>query len=135
MKLLIFAKQYLPEISAQSIRISQIARRFCQNDRDLEVRIAAFDPDGKRIGENDGSEGNIKVKRYNRILLPSSALKPQSLNPLLLSKWVCIALKEINAFDPDIVLATTPPFTPTIALYAASKICRKKVLVHSRLQG
>ena len=126
MKLLIFAKQYLPEISAQSIRISQIARRFCQNDRDLEVRIAAFDPDGKRIGERDGSEGNINVKRYNRILLPSSALKPQSLNPLLLAKWVCIALKEINAFDPDIVLATTPPFTPTIALYAVSKICRKR---------
>jgi glycosyltransferase involved in cell wall biosynthesis len=46
---------------------------------------------------------------------------------LLLSKWVFIALKEINAFDPDIVLATTPPFTPTIALYAASKICRKKL--------
>ena len=124
-KLLVFAKQYLPEISAQSIRISQIARRFCQKDLDLRVRIVAFDPDGKRIGESDGSEGNIEVKRYNRIL-PSYALKPQSLNPLLLAKWIRIALKEINTLDPDIVLATTPPFTPTIALYVASKICRKR---------
>ena len=124
-KLLVFAKQYLPEISAQSIRISQIARRFCQKDLDLRVRIVAFDPDGKRIGESDGSEGNIEVKRYNRIL-PSYAFKPQSLNPLLLAKWIRIALKEINTLDPDIVLATTPPFTPTIALYVASKICRKR---------
>ena len=95
-KLLIFAKQYLPEISAQSIRISQIARRFCQKDFDLKVRIVAFDPDGKGIGESDGAKGNIEVKRYNRILLPSSALKPQSLNPLLLAFWIYIAMKEIR---------------------------------------
>jgi glycosyltransferase involved in cell wall biosynthesis len=125
-KILIFAKQYLPEISAQSIRISQIARRFCQNDRDLEVRIAAFDPEGRRIGEKDGSENSIVVKRYNRNILPASAYKPQSLNPLLLLFWIRIAVKEINDFGPDIILATTPPFTPTIAIYAASKIGRKR---------
>ena len=125
-KLLIFAKQYLPEISAQSIRISQMARRFCQKDCDLKVRIVALDPDGKRIGESEGSEGNIEVMRYNRTLLPASALKPQSLNPLLLSFWIYIAVKEIRVFDPDVVLATTPPFAPTIALYAASKISRKR---------
>lgn len=126
MKLLIFARQYLPEIGAQSIRISQIARRFCQKDRATKVRIVAFDPDSRGIGESDGHEGNIDVKRYNRILLPSSALKPQSLNPLLLAKWVWIASKEISAYEPDIVLATTPPFTPAIGLYAASKMTGKK---------
>lgn len=126
MKLLIFAKQYLPEISAQSIRISQMARRFCQMDKDFKVRIVAFDPEGRKIGESEGSEDNIEVKRYRRILLPSTVLKPQSLNPLLLTKWICIALKEIRALDPDVILTTTPPFTPTIAIYVAIKISGKR---------
>lgn len=121
-KLLIFAKQYLPEISAQSIRISQIARRFCVMNNDLTVRIVAFDPEGGRIGQRDGSEDNIEVKRYYRIFLPSFALKPQSLNPLLLVQWLYMVRKEIEGFNPDIVITTTPPFTPTIAVYAASKL-------------
>lgn len=132
MKLLIFAKQYLPEISAQSIRISQMARRFRFIDNDLTVRIVAFDPEGRLIGQNDGSEYKIEVKRYYRNFLPSFALKPQSLNPLLLVKWTYIVQREMEDFSPDIVIATTPPFTPPIAVYAASKIRRFVYVVDYR---
>jgi glycosyltransferase involved in cell wall biosynthesis len=126
MRLLIFAKQYLPEISAQSIRISQIAKRFCQKDKDLQVRVVVFDPEGRRIGKSDGSEDKIEVARYGRKLLPAAAFRPQSLNPLLLMKWIWITIREIRAFEPDVVLSTTPPFPSSTALHVASKIESKK---------
>ena len=127
MKLLIIAKQYIPDISAQSIRISQIARRFHERDKSLQIRVAVFDPEGRKIGRNEGSEDGINVERLSRNRLPASALKPQSLNPLLLALWIRIASKEIREFKPDIVMATTPPFTPSIAVYIATRIGRKKV--------
>jgi len=127
LKLLIIAKQYIPDISAQSIRISQIARRFHERDKSLQIRVAVFDPEGRKIGRNEGSEDGINVERLSRNRLPASTLKPQSLNPLLLALWIRIASKEIREFKPDIVMATTPPFTPSIAVYIASRISRKKV--------
>jgi glycosyltransferase involved in cell wall biosynthesis len=36
-------------------------------------------------------------------------------------------LKEIKEFNPDVTLATTPPFTPGIATYIAFKIVGRKV--------
>lgn len=127
MKLLIIAKQYIPDISAQSIRISQIARRFHERDKSLQIRVAVFDPEGRKIGRNEGSEDGINVERLSRNRLPAFALKPQSLNPLLLALWIRIASKEIREFKPDIIMATTPPFTPGIAVYMASRIGRKKI--------
>ena len=130
MRLLILSSYYLPEINAQSVRISIISRRFYQNDKNINIKIAVFNPGFKVIYENIDkkmlSEGSPEIIRYLRRLLPASAFQPQSLNPLLLAYWIYIAMKEIRVFDPDVVLATTPPFTPTIALYAASKICRKR---------
>jgi glycosyltransferase involved in cell wall biosynthesis len=126
-KLLIFAKQYLPDISAQSVRISQIARRFHFKDKNLQIKIVVFDPEGRKIGKNEGSEDGIELERFNRRLLPASLLKPQSLNPLLLALWIYIASKEIKDFNPDVVLATTPPFTPSIATYVASRIAGDEV--------
>jgi glycosyltransferase involved in cell wall biosynthesis len=122
LKLLIFAKQYLPEISAQSVRISQMARRLRQKDSDIQVRVVAFDPEGKDLGTKEGFETRIEVRRYHHKLLPPSALKPQSLNPVLLAIWLRIARREIESFKPDLVLATTPPFAPVTALYLASRM-------------
>ena len=126
MKLLIFAKQYLPEISAQSIRISQMARRLRQKDSDIQVRVVAFDPEGKDLGIDIGSENGIEVRRYHRKFLPPSALKPQSLNPMLLAFWLRIAQMEVESFKPDLVLATTPPFAPVTATYLASRVVGRK---------
>ena len=122
MKLLIFAKQYLPEISAQSVRISQMARRLRRKDSDIQVRVVVFDPEGKGLGIDEGSESGIEVRRCHRKLLPPSALKPQSLNPMLLAFWLRIARMEVESFKPDLVLATTPPFAPVTALYLASRM-------------
>ena len=122
MKLLIFAKQYLPEISAQSVRISQMARRLRRKDSDIQVRVVVFDPEGKGLGIDEGSESGIEVMRCHRKLLPPSALKPQSLNPMLLAFWLRIARMEVESFKPDLVLATTPPFAPVTALYLASRM-------------
>jgi glycosyltransferase involved in cell wall biosynthesis len=130
MRLLILSSYYLPEINAQSVRISIMSRRFYQNNKNIEIKIAVFNP-GYRVSlENAGKkmplEGSPEVIRYLRRLIPASAFQPQSLNPLLLAFWIYIAMKEIRGFNPDVVLATTPPFTPTIALYSASRICRKR---------
>jgi glycosyltransferase involved in cell wall biosynthesis len=127
LKLLIIAKQYIPDISAQSIRISQIARRFHERDKSLQIKVVVFDPEGRKIGRNEGSENGIDVERLSRNRLPASTLKPQSLNPLLLALWIRIASREMREFKPDIVMATTPPFTPSIAVYTASRIGGKKV--------
>jgi glycosyltransferase involved in cell wall biosynthesis len=127
LKLLIIAKQYIPDISAQSIRISQIARRFHERDKSLQIKVVVFDPEGRKIGRNEGSENGIDVERLSRNRLPTSTLKPQSLNPLLLALWIRIASREMREFKPDIVIATTPPFTPSIAVYIASRIGGKKV--------
>lgn len=126
MRLLILATYYLPDINAQSIRISQIARRFYQNDADMSIRIAVFDPKYECSSGSCESVGPEDIRRYNRKILPSFFFLPQSLNPLTLLSWLYISMKEICKFDPDFVLATTPPFTPTIALYLASKAFRKK---------
>jgi glycosyltransferase involved in cell wall biosynthesis len=127
-KLLILAKQYLPEISAQSIRVFQMAKRFSELDPDLIVKIIAFDPEGGKISENAGSDDRIEVERYSRNVLPSFAFKPQSLNPLLLIYWIYLARMGEKNFGPDIILATTPPFAPVVGLYIASIISRKKFL-------
>lgn len=121
MRLLIFAKHYLPEISALSTRLSQMARGFCRRDPEMAIRIVTFDPEGRRFDTCAGSEDRIEVRRYVSPL-PLSALKPQSLNPLLLALWTHIVLKEIRDFKPDVTMATTPPFVPVIALYLASSM-------------
>lgn len=130
MRLLILSSYYLPEINAQSIRISIMSRRFYQKDKDIKIKIAVFNPNYKMAHENAYKKtppnGPPEVVRYFRRLIPASAFQPQSLNPLLLAFWIYIAVKEIRGFNPDVVLATTPPFTPSIALYAASKISGKK---------
>lgn len=121
MRLLIFAKHYLPEISALSTRLSQMARGFCLRDPEMAIRIVTFDPEGRRFDTRAGSEDRIEVRRYASPL-PLSALKPQSLNPLLLALWTHIVLKEMRDFKPDVAMATTPPFVPVIALYLASSM-------------
>lgn len=128
MRMLILSSYYLPEINAQSVRISIMSRRFYQNNKNIEIKIAVFNPgyDNEFASKKPPLEGPPVVVRYLRRLLPASAFQPQSLNPLLLAFWIYIAVKEIRGFNPDVVLATTPPFTPSIALYAASKISGKK---------
>ena len=127
MRLLILAKHYLPYYSALSVRLSNMARRFCEKNRDIEIKIVVFDPDGPEFGESDGSEERIEVRRYSRRFFPPSLLAPQSLNPLLLAWWIRIILGEINEFHPDVVLATTSPFAPVTGLYLATLIGRRKV--------
>jgi len=127
MRLLILAKHYLPYYSALSVRLSNMARRFCEKNRDIEIKIVVFDPDGAEFGESDGSEERIEVRRYSRRFFPPSLLAPQSLNPLLLAWWIRIILGEINEFHPDVVLATTSPFAPVTGLYLATLIGRRKV--------
>lgn len=130
MRLLIISSYYLPEINAQSVRISIMSRRFYQNDKNIKIKIAVFNPGYGVANENASKktppEGPPEVTRYLRRLIPATAFQPQSLNPLLLAFWIYIAVKEIRGFNPDVVLATTPPFTPSIALHAASKISGKK---------
>jgi glycosyltransferase involved in cell wall biosynthesis len=127
MRILILAKHYLPYYSALSVRLSNMARRFCEKNRDIEIKIVVFDPDGPEFGEGDGSEERIEVRRYSRRFFPPSLLAPQSLNPLLLAWWIRIILGEINEFHPDVVLATTSPFAPVTGLYLATLIGRRKV--------
>jgi glycosyltransferase involved in cell wall biosynthesis len=130
MRLLILSSYYLPEINAQSVRISIMSRRFYQHNKNIRIKIAVFNPGYRVVDENASKkmpqERSPEVIRYLRRFIPAFAFQPQSLNPLILAFWIYIAAKEIRIFNPDVVLATTPPFTPTIALYAASKICRKK---------
>jgi glycosyltransferase involved in cell wall biosynthesis len=125
-RLLILAKHYLPYYSALSVRLSNMARRFCQKDKDIEIRIVVFDPDGPEFGESDGSEERIEVRRYSRGFFPASLLQPQSLNPLLLVWWAKIILGEIDDFHPDVVMATTPPFVPVTAYYLAARISGRR---------
>lgn len=107
-----------------------MSRRFYQKDKDIKIKIAVFNPSYRMAHENADKktppDGPPEVIRYLRRLIPVSAFQPQSLNPLLLAFWIYISVKEIRGFNPDVVLATTPPFTPSIALYAASKISGKK---------
>jgi len=126
MRLLILAKHYLPYYSALSVRLSNMARRFCEKNRDIEIKIVVFDPDGPEFGESDGSEERIEVRRYSRGFIPASLLAPQSLNPLLLAWWIRIILGEIEDFHPDVVMATTPPFVPVTAYCLAARISGRR---------
>jgi hypothetical protein len=126
MRLLILAKHYLPYYSALSVRLSNMVRRFCQRNEDLRIKIVVFDPEGPPFGESDGSEERVEVKRYSRHSLPAHLLLPQSLNPLLLAWWAKIILSEVEAFNPDVVMATTPPFVPVTAYCLAARISGRK---------
>jgi glycosyltransferase involved in cell wall biosynthesis len=87
----------------------------------MAIRIVTLDPENRMFDACAGSEARIEVKRYDAPL-PLSALKPQSLNPLLLALWTRIGLKEIRDFQPDVAMATTPPYVPATALYLASSM-------------
>jgi colanic acid biosynthesis glycosyl transferase WcaI len=126
-RLLILAKHYLPHYSALSVRLSNVARRFCEKNKDIKIKIVVFDPEGAELGESDGSEERIEVKRYKRQFFPPYLFLPQSLNPLLLAWWMRIIQREIEAFHPDAVLATTPPFVPVNAYYLAAKVSGRRV--------
>jgi glycosyltransferase involved in cell wall biosynthesis len=127
MKMLILTSRYLPEISAQSIRLNQMIKRFQQKSGDIRVRVVVFDPEQKNSRISSQVQGLEEVSRYKQHGLPSFAFMPQSLNPFLLAYWTFIARKEIREFEPDVVLATTPPFAPATALYLACKIGGRKL--------
>jgi glycosyltransferase involved in cell wall biosynthesis len=127
MRLLILAKHYLPHYSALSVRLSNIANRFSEKNKSIKIKIVVFDPEGAELGEGEGSEQMIEVKRYVRRFLTSSLFLPQSLNPLTLAWWTRTIRREIEAFHPDAVLATTPPFAPVTGLYLANLLKRRKV--------
>jgi len=127
MRLLILAKHYLPYYSALSVRLSNMVRRFYQKNEDIKIKIVVFDPEGPELGENDGSEERVEVKRYSKHFLPAFLLLPQSLNPLLLAWWTKIILGEVEAFNPDVVMATTPPFVPVTAYCLAARISGRRI--------
>ena len=124
-RLLIFAKHYLPYYSALSVRLFNIAKRLCQKNSDISIRIVVLELEDAKFCQRDGSSERIEVRRYSRGPVPGSLLVPHSLNPVLLGWWALIAAKEMKEFKPDIVMATTPPFVPVTAFYLAYRILGK----------
>jgi len=132
MKLLVLTTYYPPEANAASVRISQMVKRFTYKDIE-DIRVITFNP----MYECEHEKGvtkqeNAEVIRHTRKILPAFVFMPQSLNPLTLIIWICISLKEIVKYNPDIILATTPPFAPAIASYTASKILNKPYIIDYR---
>ena len=132
MKLLVLTTYYPPEANAASVRISQMVKRFTYKDIE-NIRVITFNP----MYECEHEKGvtkqeNAEVIRHTRKILPAFVFMPQSLNPLTLIIWICISLKEIVKYNPDIILATTPPFAPAIASYTASKILNKPYIIDYR---
>lgn len=126
MKLLILATYYLPETNAQSYRIFQIVKRFQKKSEVLRIRIAVFNPKYSDEYSNNRNIDSVEIQRYyNNKFIPYYFFMPQSLNPITLIFWIYIILKEQARFDPDFILTTSPPFTPTIAIYIISKIYKK----------
>jgi len=132
MKLLILTTYYPPEVNAASVRMSQIVKRFSHKGEDIEhIRVIAFNPLYKcEIGVT--KQENAEVIRHTRKILPAFVFMPQSLNPLTLIAWTYISLKGIVKYNPDVILATTPPFAPAIASYIASKILNKPYIIDYR---
>ncbi len=132
MQLLILTTYYPPDATAASVRICQMVKRFSCDGEDVErIRVVTFNPLYKHeIGVTD--QGTIEVVRYTRKFLPAFVFMPQSLNPLTLIFWICASLKEIVKYNPDVILATTPPFAPAIASYTASRIFNKPYIIDYR---
>jgi len=132
MKLLILTTYYSPDVTAASVRICQMVKRFSRDCEDAKcVRVVTFNPLYKHeIGVTE--QGTFKVVRYTRKFIPAFVFMPQSLNPLTLVFWICASLKEIVKYNPDVILATTPQFAPAIASYTALKILNKPYIVDYR---
>jgi glycosyltransferase involved in cell wall biosynthesis len=114
--------------------MSQIVKRFSYKDKGIEhIRVIAFDPLYKYKHEKGVNEQDkVEVIRYTRRILPAFVFMPQSLNPLTLIFWICISLKEIAKYKPDVILTTTPPFAPAIASDIALRILNKPCVVDYR---
>lgn len=133
MKLLILTAYYPPEINAASVRISHIVKRFLQRGNNpSDIRVIVFNPlynkDKDKLSKSDG----IEIKRYGIDVLPKFMFLPQSLNPITLLIWIYIAMKEVARYDPDVILATTPPFGPVVASSISSKILKKPHIIDYR---
>lgn len=122
MKLLILTTYYPPEVNAASVRISQITKRFIENDDKKDIQIAVFNPLYNRNIEPAIDSTGINVRRYWRKALPSFIFVPQSINPINLIYWIRITANEIAKFNPDLVLTSSPPFAPAISIYIVSKL-------------
>lgn len=126
MRLLVLTTYYPPEVSAASVRISQITKRFSEINDKIIIKTVVFNPlyaQNHKAVYDDG----IDVCRYRRKVLPSFAYLPQSINPVTLISWIIITSKEIAKFGPDLVLTSSPPFAPAISIYIVSKILRNEV--------
>ena len=136
MKLLIPTTYYPPEANAASVRMSQIVKRFSYKDKDIQhIRVIAFNPlyfDNCKHKKGVTEQDKVEVIRHTRRILPAFVFMPQSLNPLTLITWICISLKEIAKYNPDVLLTTTPPFAPAIASYIASRVLNKPYVVDYR---
>jgi glycosyltransferase involved in cell wall biosynthesis len=131
-KLLLLTTYYLPEANAASVRMSRIVKRFTSKDIE-HIRVVAFNPLYKCEHEKGVNEQEkVEVIRYTRRILPAFVFMPQSLNPLTLIFWICISLKEIAKYKPDVILTTTPPFAPAIASGIASRVLNKPYVIDYR---
>lgn len=135
MELLILTTYYPPEANAASVRMSQIVKRFSYKGKDIKhIRAIAFNPAYKCKHEKNGvnEKESTEVIRYTRKFLPAFVFMPQSLNPLTLITWICISLKGIIKYKPDVILTTTPPFAPAIASCIASRILSRACVIDYR---
>ena len=127
MKLLILTTYYPPEVNAASVRISQIAKRFLENNDKITIKMAVFNPLYNQNIEPAVDSAGIDIHRYSRRVLPSFIFVPQSINPINLIYWIRITTNEIVKFNPDFVLTSSPPFAPAISIYIVSKFFGKTI--------
>ena len=131
MKLLILTTYYPPEKNAASVRIHQIAKRFSSKEDIRHIKVVVFNPLANEY-KKDMEEKKVEVLRHKRKIIPASIFLPQSLNPLTFIVWICIALKEIIRYNPDVVLTSTPPFAPVISSSIVSRIFNKPYVIDYR---
>lgn len=133
MKIMYLAEAYAPDIDVSALRFQEMVNTFSQQ-KDVGITVVVFNPqlNSERSKKTVSVSGNVEIIRYEHKYLSKLLRIAQLVSLFTVAYWIYIALREISAHKPDIVVTSIPGLAPCVAAYVASKIYKYDCCVDLR---